>query len=170
MERNEAIESLRKLYSDTNAENKAALDYLIPELAESEDERIRKGLIKEFRNYYEMYDKSCGEPKWGFDSLAVRDILAWLERSDMGLIQRSWYMQGYIDGKYKLEPMWITKTGPGGTKHEKNERYGQPLPEQKPAAWSEEDIKKILSEEYKKGFNDATSVCKPKEWSEEGKK
>lgn len=45
MERNEAIGRLRPLYSATNAENKAALECLIPELKESEDERIRKDIV-----------------------------------------------------------------------------------------------------------------------------
>ena len=37
----------------------------------------------------------------------------------------------------------------------------------KRAEWSEEDIKKIRSEEYTKGFNDAAFGGKIKEWSEE---
>lgn len=53
---------------------------VVEELEESDDERIRKSLIKDFRNYYEMYDKSCGEPKWGSDCLLVKDILAWFEK------------------------------------------------------------------------------------------
>ena len=40
------------------------------------------------------------------------------------------------------------------------------LPEQ-PVKWSEEDIKKIRSEEYTKGFNDAAFGGKLKEWSKE---
>ena len=43
------------------------------------------------------------------------------------------------------------------------------LPEQ-PVKWSEEDIKKIRSEEYTKGFNDAAFGGKLKEWSEEDEK
>ena len=41
--------------------------------------------------------------------------------------------------------------------------------EQKPS-WSEEDIKKIRSEEYTKGFNDAAFGGKLKEWCKEEKK
>jgi hypothetical protein len=39
-----------------------------------------------------------------------------------------------------------------------------------PYEWSEEDIKKIRSEEYTKGFNDAAFGGKLKEWSEEDEK
>ena len=70
------------------AEQHEALEFLVPEVRElresydkqQEDEKIRKSLIKNFKNYYEMYDKSCGEPKWGSDSLAVKDILAYLKK------------------------------------------------------------------------------------------
>lgn len=58
----------------------ARIESKFPQLKDSEDERIRKSLIKDFKNYYEMYDKSCGEPKWGSDCLLVKDILDWLER------------------------------------------------------------------------------------------
>jgi len=45
MTRDKAIELMRRFYFDASIENKAALECLIPELAECEDERIRKDLI-----------------------------------------------------------------------------------------------------------------------------
>ena len=60
------------------------------------------------------------------------------QKPNIKLIQRSWYMEGYHDREFGQEPKWIIKTGEGGPKYEKNEKYGQPL-EQKPVEWSEED-------------------------------
>ena len=51
------------------------------------------------------------------------------QNPNIELIQRSWYMEGYHDGKFKQEPKWILKTGEGGPTHELNPRYGQPLAE-----------------------------------------
>lgn len=50
--------------------DKATMEYIFPELAESEDERIRKGLIKAFG--------TIGKKDWG--GLVVGDILDWLEK------------------------------------------------------------------------------------------
>ena len=54
------------------------------------------------------------------------------------------------------------------------EQWLKSLPErfnlQPKQEWSEEDIKKIRSEEYTKGFNDAAFGGKLKEWSEEDEK
>ena len=70
-------------------------------------------------------------------------MLSYLEKQkeqkpDIELIQRSWYMEGYTDGKFMREPMWNLVTGKGGPRYQKNEKYGQ-LIEQKPAEWREED-------------------------------
>ena len=51
------------------------------------------------------------------------------QNPNIELIQRSWYMEGYHDGKFKQEPKWILKTGEGGPTYELNPRYGQPLAE-----------------------------------------
>lgn len=108
---------------------------------ESEDERIRKGLL-------EIFNKAqFGE--WG--KLKIKDIIAWLEKQkeqkpNIELIQRSWYMEGYHDREFGKEPKWIIKTGEGGPKYEENPKYGQMLEaEQKSAEWSEEE-KEIINE------------------------
>lgn len=44
--------------------------------------------------------------------------------TDIELIQKSWYRQGYIDGINKQEPQWILE----GLKYKENPKYGQPLP------------------------------------------
>ena len=50
------------------------LEDIFPELAESEDERIRKALIQGFYEYDSSFSK--------FGGIDVSDILAWLEKQD----------------------------------------------------------------------------------------
>lgn len=80
MTKSEAIERLRQLYSDTNAENKAALECLIPELKESEDERIMKAIESIIR----VYGKTQGEWIAGYDMdtlvVHLRDAFACFEK------------------------------------------------------------------------------------------
>ena len=61
------------------------------------------------------------------------------QKLDIALIQRSWYMEGYHDREFGMEPRWIIKTGEGRPKHELNPKYGQPLVDEPKPAWSEED-------------------------------
>ena len=104
MTREEAIEIVRNIYQ-TDAE-KEALATLIPELAESEDERIRKALIEVFK---EKLERGFEWVEYGIPN---RSVLSWLEKQkvehpkeqnqNIELIQRSWYMEGmtYFIGKY----------------------------------------------------------------------
>lgn len=69
-----------KIYNSDNTQQvvKNLVTYLFPELKESEDERIRKGLIENFKWF-------CGDfpetTKWGKDDdLLVKDIIDWLEK------------------------------------------------------------------------------------------
>ena len=60
--------------------DKATMEYIFPELKESEGERIRKELIENFKWF-------CGDfpetTKWGKDdNLLVKDIIAWLEKQN----------------------------------------------------------------------------------------
>lgn len=70
MTQEEKLEEAKRLYETANADQMYVLECLFPELKESEDERIRKGLIKAFG--------TIGKKDWG--GLIVRDILAWLEK------------------------------------------------------------------------------------------
>ena len=76
------------------------LIYIIPELAESEDEKIRKEII----NYFKCQTR---------DEPSRKDIhnkwASWLERQEgcevikkdwLEYIKQSWYKEGFIDGKY----------------------------------------------------------------------
>ena len=62
--------------------------------------------------------------KWGF-----QEGIDWLKGRlpNVGLIQRSWYMEGFYDGKFEKEPMWNIKTGKGGPCYEKNAKHIPPI-------------------------------------------
>lgn len=73
----DALENARQEYNNTteNVERKQWLEELFPELAESEDERIRKELISFVRRNIECHDKPNAERDEKFESW-----LAWLEK------------------------------------------------------------------------------------------
>jgi hypothetical protein len=80
MTREEKLKEAKRLYETANADQRYVLESLFPELAESEDERIRKGLIENFKWFCGDYPETT---KWGKDDdLFVKDILAWLEKQD----------------------------------------------------------------------------------------
>lgn len=89
------------LYAQTDS-TKSVLEDILPELAESEDERIREKLIENFKWF-------CGDfpetTKWGKDDdLLVKDILAWLEKQEsvgeiVARCKTSWYNEGKIQGQ-----------------------------------------------------------------------
>lgn len=66
---------LAKEALDSGSYDKKTIEYIFPELAESEDERIRKGLIHLVKSNKEL---SFGIDN--YDGIKWSDILAWLER------------------------------------------------------------------------------------------
>lgn len=77
----EAIKKLRDFYRDYDTiscliDVKEELANLFPELAESEDERIRKALIKYFTLSDDNADYQCC-------GVHYKDIVAWLEKQDL---------------------------------------------------------------------------------------
>lgn len=114
-------------------ELKAALIQDFPELNESEDERIRKFLIKL------VNDGSTRFP----DGLTRNGVLAYLEKQK------------------EQKPFNVCEQCP----------YYKDCPDynEKRQEWNEDDIKKIRSEEYTKGFNDCL-LGKQKGWNEEDEK
>ena len=68
----EAIERANDILKgyDPKEEPKATINYIFPELKESEDEEIRKGLIKAFG--------SIGKKEWG--GVNVKNAIVWLEK------------------------------------------------------------------------------------------
>lgn len=75
----ETLDRARKLHETCDSTAVVGwCEYIFPELKESEDERIRKALIENFKWY-------CGDfletTKWGKDdNLLVKDIITWLEK------------------------------------------------------------------------------------------
>ena len=68
----EVLEKAKALYkaSDPMSGCNVIIETLFPDLAESEDDKIRKRLITDFG--------TIGKKEWG--GLEVKDILAWLEK------------------------------------------------------------------------------------------
>lgn len=107
------------------------ITYMYPSDA-SKDERLKMALLALLNS---------DSIKVAGNKFTQRDLIDWVEQKpNIELIQRSWYMEGYHDREFGMEPRWIIKTGEGGPKHELNPKYGQ----QKPAEWSEEDNKMRL--------------------------
>ena len=103
----EAFERANKLYKDAITlqleQDIKDYEYIFPELKESEDERIRKGIIdflwKEKIFLQEAHSSVENNPKYRF----VMDAIAWLEkqksvRETVERCKNSWYNQGKIAG------------------------------------------------------------------------
>ena len=75
-------------------EEATEIEYIFPELKESEDEEIRKALINVFATHkdYEM-----------FFGVSVADILAWLEKQNSNIDNANKeYWRGYREGKQEI--------------------------------------------------------------------
>ena len=86
------------MYSDV----KQTLNYLFPELKESEDEKIRKVLLDSF----EYRIKESYQDKEWICGVKLKEILAWLEKQkSVGEIvdrcKNSWYNEGKIAGQFE---------------------------------------------------------------------
>ena len=74
MEKKEAMKILKDFYDKSALFSiRTALDTVIPELKESEDEKIRKELISHFCGIRD----NCGKDWYGYN---INDIIAWLEK------------------------------------------------------------------------------------------
>ena len=161
------------------------IDEIIPELRESEDERIRKDIINLIywlagnpslcsRYYRDRYDGMLAYLEKQKELPFIKDVVLGLpglyfydgermhfggnpvmeenpydfamsqqekqkeQKSNIELIQKSWYMEGYHDKEFNCEPKWIIKTGEGGPRYEENPKYGQII-EQKPVEYLSKD-------------------------------
>ena len=89
MTKETAMKILKELHDNSLFSNRIALETLIPELADSSDERIRKCLIDFFEDWHE--NKShC----WG---IAVTDILDWLEKQCKSSDQIHYWTEEELD-------------------------------------------------------------------------
>ena len=74
----ESLAKAKELYSQHCAEwRDEDIEYIFPELKESEDEKIRKALIDGFTVMKES--KNCGKT-FSNHNIPVSDIIAWLEK------------------------------------------------------------------------------------------
>jgi hypothetical protein len=65
---------------ELSQEQKEKLESIFPELAESEDERIRKRLIEYFEGYYDRFATDRNHINVHWEGLEVKKVLAWLEK------------------------------------------------------------------------------------------
>lgn len=99
----EALERAKKVNeckADDREPGTRLCEYIFPELAESEDERIRKEIVTHCRNIRCVTEEGAEKiAKW----------IAWLEKQKgceyikkdwLEHIKQSWYKEGFIDGKY----------------------------------------------------------------------
>ena len=107
----EALERAKKLQETCDSTAVVGwCEYLFPELCESEDERIRKALIKGVESC-----KASGWTNFG-NNVDIDVVLAWLEKQEgcecikkdwLEHIKQSWYKEGFIDGKYTPKELTI---------------------------------------------------------------
>ena len=99
-------------------ETREDVERMLPELKESEDEKIRKALIRYFTLSDEhAYNEACG--------VSYRDIVAWLEKQGEKIENANKeYWRGYREGKQEVLDKYTELKKQG---------------EDNPAEWSEED-------------------------------
>jgi len=158
---------------------KNTLIHIFPELRESEDEKIRKALIKAFKSY--------DNPKYEWGGILTNDILAWLERQKpVEEINGDDYG---IDGLYATMDILNKTLGQvegyqsddGILAHKAAMTAVKKLYKQRPAEWSEEDdimvenvrnsfglhcgqMTEALKEQYDKFFNKVKSLRPQLHW------
>lgn len=103
--------SASQVVMETHCKDEAYDEILsfIDSLPEEQEPKIvtREMNVKESKEYLELHGYFCSK--------------------QLELIQRSWYLEGYHDATFKMEPMWTVEACKGGPKIEKNPRYGEPL-------------------------------------------
>lgn len=159
MTREEAIETIKRNCTE-GSQLREACAMFIPELAESEDEKFARIVLDLPFKHEADYKFVRAHLEKQKEPLPIPDKFSGLKSL---MLQ---YLQSAANRKDDTEiesdtDLWCRKILDYVWK------YSDEQKEQKPAEWSEEDIKKIRSEEYTKGFNDAAFGGKLKEWSEE---
>ena len=97
------FEGRQKMYSDINK----TLEYLFPELAESEDERIREEIIQTIKRFVKCVEDEHDTPE--AKNILLKDIekkIAWLEKQGGTFTKKDVddaYLKGISDTKDELE-------------------------------------------------------------------
>lgn len=71
---NEALKDMKAIYPNLKGDAKLAMEHAFPELAESEDEKTRKGLIDFVNHYRHNTDLTSEQAEW------CKKALTWLEK------------------------------------------------------------------------------------------
>jgi hypothetical protein len=135
----EAIERAKKVLLDCTSEEQKVVEYITPELKESDDEKMRKGII---RNLEYLMDRAEGFVK---DELKER--IAWLEKQARKPTELPKGEDYGIDGLYAVIDILQNtlgkvdgyQTDDGILEHKCAISTVKKLYEKKPVAWSEED-------------------------------
>ena len=152
---------------DCNYTIEDAIQNIFPELKESEDERIRKGLIEALKT-----SKTIGELKFTLPEPTREECIAYLEKqkeqkpdvkdpfSNANFVRG--YESGYADAKREQKPMEIHIDNPNIQKFDPDVKVT--------TSDSSADGKELLyvcNKSYKIGYRDGVASVKPAEWSEE---
>ena len=89
MTKEEAIKVLKRVMPHQWEDTKEAIETLIPELKESEDERIRKGIIA-------LIEELQRSDKY-FSGVALADMLAWLEKQKESVRKTPEWMPEFLN-------------------------------------------------------------------------
>ena len=154
MDKKEALQIIRKNWPEGYNKIKEALEFLIPELSESTEEKIKRGLFEGMKALYNEKHATL------FGGVKVTEILAWLEKQKKVPTEKE---RQYIQTLQHLISSW--RQG----KQEYDKDYYDNIEkwlssrhvEQKPAEWSEEDEKIRHDIECAIHFflNEGSAVC-----------
>lgn len=145
---------LRERHDNTLFSERIALETLIPALKESDDERMRNGIIQ----YLEK--SQFGEEHYQIDDDVVRNYIAWLEKQGDTYTKKdvddAW-LKGICDAKRELEkqgkkPYWKPSEEQLQTLHAQLNEGAVTYPEDKRILFTlYEDLMKIMTQEEKQG-------------------
>ena len=93
----EKLQEAKRLYKTANSNQRYVLESLFPELKESEDERIRKALIKFHKSTIDV------------DGIKGEDIIAWLEKQ--GEQNPAWSEEDSIRLQRIIDFLWHNRKG-----------------------------------------------------------
>lgn len=165
MEREEAINLIKQVLPCLNIDEKIREGFvtLIPELKESEDERIRKNLI----------ELLLDTPAQDIIShnLELSKVLAYLEKQKEqkhpdGCFTCDEYKKGYEEGRRNGFTAGYNKA-----MKEVEQKEQKPVDEQFPPLEGLDKIKaKYYDDGFKNGFDEGVESVKSAEWREEGEK
>ena len=176
MTREEAIKELRGFIGQLTEGCQEAIKVLIPELAESEDERIRRKMIEHFKN--KTKETWCNMP--------VKDIIAYLEKQkdskwspsegEMGVLYKLCYISNQVtdEDDTELTRLYQDLKREYFNGHSFENMFPKAEKEQKPAEWNELQSEfRSINEAFEDGKKEVIAnpekygLCKHEEWSEE---